>query len=91
MTALDRFDELVSNYLDEALDVEGMGELNSLLATRPDYAARFVRLSRLHGALRELEGPGTVADRPPLGAFVWIVSAIALLGTALAIAWLLSR
>lgn len=65
MTALERFDELVSNYLDEALDPEGMAELNSLLATRPDYAVRFVRLSRLHGGLREIEGPGAVATRPP--------------------------
>lgn len=91
MTALDRFDELVSNYLDEALDVEGMGELNTLLATRPDYAARFVRISRLHGGLRELAGAGPAAIRPPLGLLVWIVSAIAILGTALAIAWLLAK
>lgn len=91
MTALDRFDELVSNYLDEALDVEGLGELNTLLATRPDYAARFVRLSRLHAGLRELAGSGPAAVRAPLGALVWIVSAIVILGTALAIAWLLAK
>jgi anti-sigma factor RsiW len=60
MTTQERFDDLVSNYLDEALDAEGMTELNTLLATRPDYATRFVKLSRIHGALRELAGP------PPL-------------------------
>ncbi len=65
MNAQERFDDLVSSYLDEALDAEGMSELNSLLATRPDYATRFVRLSRLHGGLRELEGRGPVAVPSP--------------------------
>ena len=57
MTAQERFDGLVSNYFDEALDPEGMGELNSLLVSRPDYALRFVKLSRVHAALRERAGP----------------------------------
>lgn len=84
MNALERFDDLVSIYLDEALDAEGMAELNSLLATRPDYATRFVRLSRLHGGLRELEGPGTAAPPPSRRLFVWISAAVLILGLVLA-------
>lgn len=63
MTALERFDDMVSNYFDEALDPEGIAELDGLLATRPDYAERFVRLSRLHGGLREVLGRGAVEAR----------------------------
>jgi len=84
MNAQERFDDLVSTYLDEALDAEGMAELNTLLATRPDYATRFVRLSRLHGGLRELEGPGTAAVRPPRRLLAWISGGVLLLGLVLA-------
>ena len=62
MTARERFDELVSNYLDDALDAEGTTELSSLLATRPEYAARFVTFSRLHAGLRDVASPA-----PPVG------------------------
>jgi anti-sigma factor RsiW len=55
MTAKDRFDALVSGYLDDAIDAEGAAELSALLASRPDCARRFARLSRLHGCLRELQ------------------------------------
>ncbi|HXX94180.1 MAG TPA: hypothetical protein VEN81_11145 [Planctomycetota bacterium] len=57
MTAQERFDRLVSEYLDEALGDEGLAELGTLVATQPAYAARFVRLSRLHAELRLLLGP----------------------------------
>jgi len=65
VTALERFDEMVSVYLDEALDAEGMAELNSLLATRPEYAARFATLARLHGALYELQAQPRSPVREP--------------------------
>lgn len=57
MTAKERFDELVSSYLDESLDDDGVRELDSLLATKPEYAARFTAFSRLHAGLCELDGP----------------------------------
>ncbi len=57
MIAEERFDDLASQYLDGDLDDDGAGELNALLSSRPDYARRFVRLSRVHGGLRELQAP----------------------------------
>jgi hypothetical protein len=56
METEDRFDQLVSHYLDDGLDPESVDELNGLLASRPDCARRFVRLSRLHASMREIEG-----------------------------------
>ncbi len=50
----DRFEDLVSFYFDDALDAEGVAELNQLLSTRQDLAARFVHLGRVHGGMREL-------------------------------------
>lgn len=52
----ERFEDLVSFYFDDALDSEGLAELDLLLATRPDLASRFVHLGRVHGGLRELSG-----------------------------------
>jgi hypothetical protein len=86
MTALDRFDRLVSEYLDEALDGEGVAELGTLLASRPEYAARFVRLSRLHGGLRELHRPAPapgVSGVARAWAAVLAILAVLLLGVLL--------
>ena len=65
MSARVRFDELVSTWLDDALDPEGIAELDALLVAKPEYARRFVRLGLLHGCLRELQRaePGTKAPR----------------------------
>jgi len=87
-TAQDRFDDLVSLYLDEALDPEGVEELSRLVAARAPLAARFVRLSRVHGCLRQIEAPGASermlkrrASRRRRLAFAWaVVAAAALLG-----------
>jgi hypothetical protein len=78
MTAQERFDELVSDYLDEALNDVGMTELNSLLATRSEYATRFVKLSRLHGGLRELLdlGPAPATSKSPRWSLWAVVIAI---------------
>ncbi len=58
------FDDLVWLYLDGALDADRLGELNEALATRPDLAARFVRLSRIHAGLLELRPvPLPVSDK----------------------------
>lgn len=78
MTAQERFDELVSDYLDEALDAEGTTELSTLLATRPDYAARFVKLARVHGALRELAGPPALPRKSGRWLFVLALAAAGL-------------
>jgi hypothetical protein len=73
-----RFDDLVSLYLDEALDPEGVEELSRLLVARADLAARFVRLGRVHGFLREIEDPGAaermlrVRGLGPAAPYVWI-------------------
>ena len=76
MTPQERFDELVSGYLDGSLDEDGTGELNSLLAAKPEYATRFTSLSRLHGFLVELEGPPSPApDR--LKAYLLIAALVA--------------
>lgn len=90
MTAKDRFDELVSGYLDESLDEDGVREINALLQAGPEYAARFTDLSRLHGALRELEGPPLVAGASRFAARVIVAS---LVGAALLalVVWLMSR
>jgi ferric-dicitrate binding protein FerR (iron transport regulator) len=47
------FEDLVSLYFDEALDAQGLAELNRMLA-QPELAQRFVQLSRVHGGMREL-------------------------------------
>ena len=47
------FEDLVSLYFDDALDAEGLAELNRLL-TQPDFAERFVHLGRVHAGMREL-------------------------------------
>jgi hypothetical protein len=59
------FDDLVSLYLDDALPPERAEEFNRLLATRPDLAARFVRLSRVHGGLREVESMAEARPASP--------------------------
>jgi anti-sigma factor RsiW len=91
MTAKERFDELVSDYLDEALNDEAMTELSTLLATRAEYATRFVMLSRLHGALRDLldRGPAPKAAKSPR----WILWAVvmAILAAILALLTLALR
>lgn len=61
----ERFEDLVSFYFDDALDSEGLGELNLLLATRPDLASRFVHLGRVHGGLRELSGARVESSPAP--------------------------
>jgi hypothetical protein len=90
MTAEERFDGLVSSYLDEALDAEGMSELNGLLATRADYAARFVKLSRLHGGLREIQRREP-AVAPPERRRFGVVLIAALVAAALLAGFLLIR
>jgi hypothetical protein len=52
----EEFDDLASLYLDDALPADRAEDFNRTLATRPELAARFVRLGRIHGGLRELEG-----------------------------------
>lgn len=65
----EEFDDLASLYLDGALPPERVADFNRALAERPELAARFVRLGRVHGGLRELEaieaaGSGGPALRP---------------------------
>jgi anti-sigma factor RsiW len=64
MSAAGRFDELVSSWLDETLDPEGIAELDALLVAKPDYARRFVRIGRLHAGLRELQAPPAAPEAP---------------------------
>jgi hypothetical protein len=90
MTPQERFDGLVSDYLDEGLDGEGMGELSTLLATRPEYATRFVKLSRLHGGLRELQGPHPAGAKSP-GRILWAVALAILAGILLLLAFAMRR
>jgi hypothetical protein len=52
---LEEFDDLASLYLDDALPAERLEDFNRALAGRPELAARFVRLGRVHGGLRELQ------------------------------------
>jgi len=61
----ERFEDLVSFYFDDALEAEGLAELNLLLATRPDLASRFVHLGRVHGGLRELSGTRVESSPAP--------------------------
>lgn len=85
----EEFDDLVSLYLDEALPPERVEEFDRLLATHPDLAARFVRLGRIHGGLREHEAMQLGADprvrsasqprRPSILSFVPMGIAAALL------------
>jgi hypothetical protein len=72
------FEEKVSLYLDAALDAEGIAELNGLL-TRPELAARFVRMARIHGSLRELSQVASVPEKAPgrRRPLFWIVPAAA--------------
>lgn len=53
---VEEFDDLASLHLDGALPPERAADFNRALAERPDLAARFVRLGRVHGGLRELAG-----------------------------------
>lgn len=86
-----RFDELVWLYLDEALDPEGQEELDRHLVAEGNGAARFVRLSRLHGGLREAEGARGVAEPRRRGPGLLVAAALLVL-LALALAgWLLFR
>lgn len=55
MANVERFDELVSRYFDDALEPGEAAELNAMLAARPECARRFVTLSRIHGSLREVQ------------------------------------
>jgi hypothetical protein len=66
MTPEERFDELVSSYFDQRGAPEGVEELNALLSSRPDFAARFTARARLHGALLEREGHPRVPVPQPL-------------------------
>jgi hypothetical protein len=52
---IEEFDDLASLYLDDALPAERLADFNRALAERPELAARFVRLGRVHGGLRELQ------------------------------------
>jgi hypothetical protein len=61
----EHFDDLVSFYFDDALDPEGLAELNQLLATRLDLASRFVHLGRVHGGFRELSASPIESSRAP--------------------------
>ena len=85
------FEELVSLYLDDALDAEGLAELNRLL-TQPEFAARFVHLSRVHGGMRELSSGAAKAAAPSRRRFLrpWMAPAVAAAGFLLLI-YFLSR
>ena len=83
------FEDLVSLYFDEALDPEGIAELNRLLI-QPGMAARFLHLSRVHGGMRELssvpaEVPAAFRARRP-----WAIPAAAA-AAFLALVFALSR
>lgn len=77
------FEDLVSLYFDHALDAEGMAELNRLLGSKPELAARFVRMGRVHAGIQELSGsrassvPSRVSRRKLL---LWISPAAAAVG-----------
>jgi hypothetical protein len=60
---IQEFDDLVSLHFDDALPAERLEEFNRLLATRPDLAARFVGLGRIHGSLREVEAAELSASK----------------------------
>lgn len=49
---MDRVDELIAKYLDETASPEEQAELDRLLASSPEAAARFARLSRQDWGLR---------------------------------------
>jgi hypothetical protein len=73
------FEDLVSLYFDDALDSEGIVELNRLL-TQPEFAARFVHLSKVHGGMRELSAVsvGSTSAAPRRRFFQpWIPPAVA--------------
>ncbi len=76
----EEFDDLVSLYLDDALPPERIQEFNRMLADRPDLAARFVRLGRVHGGVRELEAMSLPqASRAPILSWLSVGIAAALL------------
>lgn len=85
------FEEKVSLYLDDGLDDNGIAELNQLL-TRPELAARFVRLTRIHGSLRELSQvqAGTHITPARWRRQLWIPPAVAA-AAFLIIAYIVSR
>ena len=93
MTTPPTFDDLVSLYFEDALDAGGLEELNVLLATRPDLAARFVHLGRIHGALRELEAGSGAREVVPVRRRAWLAWAIPGMAAAafLALVGLLAR
>jgi FecR-like protein len=76
------FDDLVSLYFDDALDADGVAELNRML-TQPELAKRFVHLSRVHGGMRELSSVavGSVVSRVRRRLFQpWLPPAVAAAG-----------
>ena len=77
------FEDLVSLYFDHALDAEGVAELNRLLASKPELAARFVRMGRVHAGIKELSGSKASSVRPGVSrrkVFLWITPAAAAAG-----------
>lgn len=50
------FDDLVSKYLEEDISETEMNTLNQLLESDPEYAKRFLELSKIHSSLHELRG-----------------------------------
>lgn len=58
MTARERFDDLASRYLDDALEPAELDEFGARLASDPTWARRFVALARLHATLRHLHAAG---------------------------------
>lgn len=64
MSADPRFDDLVSAYLDDALEPCGVSELNALRRSDPGCARRFVTLTHVHASLKELRS-STVAEGEP--------------------------
>lgn len=77
------FEDLVSLYFDHALDAEGMAELNRLLASKPDLAARFVRMGRVHAGIKELSGSRSSSVRPGASrrkVLLWMTPAAAAAG-----------
>ncbi|MCM8543241.1 MAG: FecR family protein [Lentisphaeraceae bacterium] len=50
------FDDLVSAYLEEALSESEVAHLSELLESDPEYAKRFLELSKIHSSLHELRG-----------------------------------
>lgn len=86
---IESFEDRVSLYFDDALDPEGLAELSRLLA-QPEMAARFVRLSRVHGGMRELSSVPAATPRQPRILRPWAIPAAAA-AAFLAFVFILSR